>query len=81
VSLGTHLCACVCEKEREIVKYLESISPTFYEQLLHQYSKAKKLQSQTVIREKLLKTLSYKKAVRKMLVKLTHGLHLFVCVA
>ncbi len=30
-----------------------SISPTFYEQLLHQIPYTKKLQSQTVIREKL----------------------------
>jgi hypothetical protein len=43
-----------------------SISSTFYEQLLRQYSCAKKLQSQTVTREKLLcKTLSYKKALIK----------------
>jgi len=32
-------------------------------QLLLQYSSAKKLQSQTVIREKLRKALSYKKAI------------------
>jgi len=49
------------------------ISPTFYEQLLHQYSFAKKLQSQTVNREKLCTTLSYEKAARKMLVKVTPG--------
>jgi hypothetical protein len=36
---------------------------------LHQYSFAKKLQSKTVIREKLFKTLLHKKAARKMLVK------------
>jgi len=33
----------------------------------------KQLQSQTVIREKLCKTLSYKKAAHKMLVKSTPG--------
>jgi len=33
---------------------LQSISPTFYKQLLHQYFFAKKLQSQIVSREKLL---------------------------
>jgi len=48
-----------------------SISSTFYEQLLRQYSCAKKLQSQTVTREKLHKILSFKEAARKMLVKLT----------
>jgi len=41
------------------------------EQLLPQYSCAWKLQSQTVIREKLCKILAYKKALRKMLMKLT----------
>ncbi len=46
------------------------ISPKFYEQLLHLFPFAKKLQSQTVIREKLRKALSYKKAALKMLVKL-----------
>jgi hypothetical protein len=47
------------------------ISPTFYEQLLRQFSFNKKLQSQTVNRGKLCKTLSYKKDGHKMLVKLT----------
>jgi len=37
---------------------------------LSQYSFAKKLQSQTVIREKLCKALLYKKGARKRLVKL-----------
>jgi hypothetical protein len=46
-----------------------SISSTFYEQLLRRYSCTKKLQSQTVIREKLCKLLLYKKVVLKMLVK------------
>jgi len=50
-----------------------SISPTFYEQLLCQYSLAKNLQSQTVSREMLQKTLLYKKAGHKMLVTLTQG--------
>jgi len=45
---------------------LLSISPTFYELLLHRYSFAKKLQSQAVIREKLSKILSYKKGADKM---------------
>jgi len=36
-----------------------------------QYSYIKQLQSQTVSREKLQKTLSYEKAAHKMLVKLT----------
>jgi len=45
-----------------------SISKTFYEQLLHQYFYVKKLQCQTVSREKLL----YEKATCKILVKLTN---------
>jgi len=49
----------------------ESISPMFYEQLLRQYSFAKRIQSQTVSTKKLLKTLLYKKAGHKMLMKLT----------
>ncbi len=53
---------------------------TFYEQLLHQYSFTKKLQSQTVIREKLRKTLLCKKAskfVRTLFRQLF--LHTHVC--
>ncbi len=50
-----------------------SISSTFYEQLLCQYSCAKKVQSQTVIREKVLKALSNEKGLHKMLMKLTKG--------
>jgi len=46
-------------------------SSTFYEQILHQYFGAKKFQSQTVTREKLLKTLLYEKVERKALMKLT----------
>jgi hypothetical protein len=53
----------------------QSISPTFYKQLLCQYSFDKKLQSQTTVsREKLQKTLSYEKDEKdahKMLMKLT----------
>jgi len=44
-------------------------------QLLRQYSCAKKLQSKTVTREKLHKTLSYKKGESKMLMKLTPGVN------
>jgi len=36
-----------------LIPVLESISPTFKDQLLHQYTFAKKLQSQAVIRENL----------------------------
>ena len=50
-----------------------SISPMFYEQLLGQYSFAKRIQSQTVSTKKLLKTLAYEKAGGKMLLKLTPG--------
>jgi len=45
---------------------LQSISPKIYEQLLRRYSFAKKLQSQTVIREKLRKTLLYEKSAHKI---------------
>jgi hypothetical protein len=51
-----------------------SISPTFYEQLLCQNPFAKKLQTQIVCAQKLRKKLSYEKASRKVLVKLTPGL-------
>jgi len=47
---------------------LLSISPTFYKQLLRRYSCTKKLQSQTVTKEKL-----HKKGARNMLMQLTPG--------
>ncbi len=50
-----------------------SISPTFYEQLLRLNPFAKKLQTQIVSTEKLRKKLTYAKAARKILVKLTPG--------
>jgi len=55
---------------------LKSISSTFYKQLLRRFSFAKflspnKIQSQTVIWEKLHNALSYKKGASKMLMKLT----------
>jgi len=50
-----------------------SISSTFYEQLFLPISLCRKSQSQIVIREKLSKTLSCKKGMSKMLVKLTPG--------
>jgi len=53
---------------------LVSISPSSYEQLLHLYYFTIKLQRLTVSREKLRKTLSFKKDTNKMLVKLTPGL-------
>jgi hypothetical protein len=55
------------------VNDLESISSTFYKLLLQQYSCTKSLQSKTVTREKLRKTLSYEKGTHKMLMKLTPG--------
>jgi hypothetical protein len=58
----------------ESLDFLQSISSKFYKQLLRQYSCAKKLQNQTVIREKLHKTLLDKKGTRKMLMKLTPDL-------
>ena len=56
-------------RKQEVV--LGSISPTFYEQLLRQNPCAKKVQTYNVSTKKLLKTLSYEKAARKMLMKLT----------
>jgi hypothetical protein len=50
-----------------------SISPTFYEQLLHQNPCAKKLQTQIVSTPKLRKKLMYEKAACKILVKLIPG--------
>jgi len=51
-----------------------SILPTFYKQLLRQNYFAKTIQIQTVSRrEKLCKTLMFKKATIKMLVKSTLG--------
>jgi len=48
-----------------------SISSTFYEQLLSQYSFVKKSQSQTTTRKKMCKALLYKKGSSKTLMKLT----------
>jgi len=45
----------------------------FYEQLLRQYSFARRIQSQTVSTKKLLKTFLYEKVGHKMLMKLTQG--------
>jgi len=52
---------------------LLSIPLALFEQLLHQYSVVKKLQSTTKSKENLHKTLLYKKAACKMLIKLTIG--------
>jgi hypothetical protein len=60
------------------VKQDVPISPTFYEQLLCQNPFAKKLQTQIVSTQKLHKTLSYKKAAHKIMVKLTPGIHAFI---
>jgi len=53
-----------------------SNSSTFYEQLLRQYSLAKKVQSQTAIRVKLHKAFLYKKGWSKMLMKLISSCHI-----
>jgi len=47
------------------------------EQLSHRFSSPKKLQSQTVIKEKLCKTLLYEKPARKIFVKSTPALFSF----
>jgi hypothetical protein len=66
-----------CKKFRRMrklsKKHQVSISSTFYELLLRHYFCAKKLQSQTVIREKLHKALLYEKGSSKMFMKLTIG--------
>ena len=49
---------------------LVSISPTFYKQLLCQFPFAKKVQTWALSTKKLLERILYKKAARKMLVKL-----------
>jgi hypothetical protein len=61
----------VSELNLFVIGDLEQISSTFFEQLLRQYSLAKKFQSQTVIREKLRKILLYEKGAHKILMKLT----------
>jgi hypothetical protein len=53
---------------------MRSISPT-YVQLLRRYFCAKKVHTLNLIIKKLLAKLSYEKAVRKMLVKLTPGVN------
>jgi hypothetical protein len=55
-----------------VVNFTKILQAAFAQISFHQ-----NLQSQTVIREKLLKTLSYKKASYKMLVKLIPGCKLF----
>jgi hypothetical protein len=50
-----------------------SITPTFYEQLLHQNPFSKKLQTQIVSTQKLRKKLWYSNAAHKILVKLKPG--------
>ncbi len=63
---------CRCQKiTGSPVDFVKTISSTFYEQLLHWYSFAKKLKSQTVRREKLGIALLYQKGMSKMLMKLT----------
>jgi len=56
-----------------------SISPTFYEQLLRRNSLTKKLQSQTVIREKLQKTLLHKKTACKIFACKIFACKIFAC--
>jgi len=66
----------ICKKNACVKRWwnwLWSISSIFYEQLLSQYSFAKKFHSQNVSRKKLRKTLSYKKVSSNMLMKLTPG--------
>ena len=60
-----------------IFRPLESISSTFYEQLVRQYSCTKKLQSQTTSTQSFWRKNIGAKAAHKMLVKLTLNL-LFV---
>ena len=61
------------KKIRDFKIDLKIISTTFYEYIFCQYSFAKKIQTQSVSRDKLLKTLLYEKAHYKMLLKLTLG--------
>jgi hypothetical protein len=57
--------AFVLSYKRLVKLTLQSILLTFYEQLLRQFLFAKKLQTQTLSKEKLLKTLSYAKLLMK----------------
>ncbi len=52
---------------------LESISPTYYVQLLRRYFFAKKVQTLNLSAKKLCAKFAYKKAAHKMLMKLTPG--------
>ncbi len=56
-------------------EHLESISPTHYEQLLHQYFCAKEVQTFNLSTKKLRAKISYEKATHKMFVKLTPIFH------
>ncbi len=81
VHLFTKFCFCFsnCSLARFSYLFCSQFLSTFYMQLLRQSSYAKKLQSQTVIREKLHKLCLYKKGERKMLMKITPGRHLSPC--
>jgi hypothetical protein len=61
------------KKKDEIAAYLFSISPTFYEQILHKYSFAKKITKPNCKQEKAMQNTFVQKAALKMLVKLTLG--------
>ncbi len=63
------------ERKKRCLKIAqESISPTYYVQLLRRYFCAKKVQTLNLSTKKLGAKLSYKKAARIMLVKLTPDL-------
>ena len=49
------------------------MSPTFYQRLLRQFPRAKKVKTYKVSTEKLLERLLYEKVACKMLLKLTTG--------
>ena len=58
-----------------LVKWTQGVNftPTFYEQILHQFPCAKNLQTKTKSKEKLHKMLLLGKSARKMLAKLTRA--------
>jgi len=68
--VGNH-CSIPCASKISV----NTLQQNLHEQLLRRYSSAKKLQSQTIIREKLHKALSYEKRAHKMLMKLTPGVN------
>ncbi len=63
--------AAKTDREASYYKYLESISPTFYERICANILLPNKVQTQNGSTKKLCAKVLYKKAARKMLMKMT----------